>query len=144
MTDRSGQQIDRYRLIRFLGRGQFGDVYLAENVYRKTQVAIKVFNIRLTPEEIPAFLNEARNMRLRHPHIVSILDFGIEPTSSTPFLVMDYAPHGTLRTRHPRNTQVPLYTVVHYVKQIASALQYAHEEHLIHRDVKPENILIGP
>ncbi|HZT98849.1 MAG TPA: protein kinase [Ktedonobacteraceae bacterium] len=106
--------------------------------------SIKVFNIRLTPEEIPAFLNEARNMRLRHPHIVSILDFGIEPTSSTPFLVMDYAPHGTLRTRHPRNTQVPLYTVVHYVKQIASALQYAHEEHLIHRDVKPENILIGP
>jgi serine/threonine protein kinase len=57
---------------------------------------------------------------------------------------MDYAPHGTLRTRHPRNTQVPLDTVVRYVKQIASALQYAHEEHLIHRDVKPENILIGP
>src|SRR5947209_8760643 len=143
MTDRSGQQIDRYRLIRFLGRGQFGDVYLAENIYRQTQVAIKVLNIRLTPEEIPAFLNEARNMRLRHPHIVSILDFGIEPTSGTPFLVMDYAPHGTLRTRHPRNTRVPLETVVHYVKQIASALQYAHEEHLIHRDVKPENILIG-
>jgi serine/threonine protein kinase len=143
MTDRSGQQIDRYRLIRFLGRGQFGDVYLAENVYRKTQVAIKVLNIRLTPEEIPAFLNEARNMRLRHPHIVSILDFGIEQTSGTPFLVMDYAPHGTLRTRHPRNTQVPLETVVHYVKQIASALQYAHEEHLIHHDVKPENILVG-
>src|SRR5438067_13829384 len=113
MTDRSGQQIDRYRLIRFLGRGQFGDVYLAENVYRKTQVAVKVLNIRLTPEEIPAFLNEGRNMQLRHPHIVSILDFGIEPTSSTPCLVLDYAPHVTLPTRHPRNIQYPLTTLVH-------------------------------
>src|SRR5438552_19058502 len=108
MTDRSGQQIDRYRLIRFLGRGQFGDVYLAENIYRKTQVAIKVLNIRLTAEEIPTFLNEARNIRLKHPHIVSILDFGIESTTGTPFLVMDYAPHGTLRHQHPIVTQVLL------------------------------------
>jgi eukaryotic-like serine/threonine-protein kinase len=143
MADRSGEQIDRYHLIRLLGQGHFGDVYLAENVYRKTQVAIKVLNIRLTPEEIPMFLNEARNIRLKHPHIVSILDFGIEPTGDTPFLVMDYAPHGTVRHLHPRGTQVPLATVVHYARQVAAALQYAHEEHLVHRDVKPENMLIG-
>jgi serine/threonine protein kinase len=143
MADRSSQQIDRYRLIRLLGQGQFGDVYLAENIYRKSQVAIKVLNIRLTSEEIPMFLNEARNVRLKHPHIVSILDFGIESTSGTPFLVMDYAPHGTVRHQHPRGTQVPLAVVVQYVRQIAAALQYAHEEHLVHRDVKPENMLIG-
>jgi eukaryotic-like serine/threonine-protein kinase len=143
MADRSGEQIDRYHLIRLLGQGQFGDVYLAENVYRKTQVAIKVLNIRLTPEEMPMFLNEARNIRLKHPHIVSILDFGIESTSGIPFLVMDYAPHGTVRHQHPRGIQIPLATVVHYARQIAAALQYAHEEHLVHRDVKPENMLIG-
>src|SRR5436853_3280614 len=143
MADRSGEQIDRYHLIRLLGQGHFGDVYLAEDVYRKTQVAIKVLNIRLTPEEIPVFLNEARNVRLRHPHIVPILDFGIESTSGIPFLVMDYAPYGTVRHQYPRGTQVPLATVVQYAKQIATALQYAHEEHLVHRDVKPENMLIG-
>jgi WD40 repeat protein len=80
---------------------------------------------------------------LKHPHIISILDFGIEDASGTPFLVMDYAPHGTVRKRHPRGTQVPLTTIVPYVKQVASALHYAHEEHLVHRDVKPENMLIG-
>jgi eukaryotic-like serine/threonine-protein kinase len=143
MADRTGQQIDRYRLIRLLGQGAFGDVYLAENVYRKTQVAIKILNIRLTNEEIPAFLNEARSFRLKHPHIIPIVDFGIDPVSGTPFIVMDHAPHGTLRKCHPKGSQVPLVTIVQYVKQIAEALQYAHEEHLVHRDVKPENVLIG-
>src|SRR5205807_7486431 len=77
------------------------------------------------------------------PNFIPIVDFGIDPASGPPFIVMDYAPHGTLRKRHPKGTQVPLATVVHYVKQIAAALQYAHEEHLVHRDVKPENMLIG-
>ncbi len=143
MIDRSGQRIDSYNLVRLLGQGNFGDVYLGENIYRKTQVAIKLLHIRLTNEEIPNFLNEVRIFRLRHPHIVPIIDFGIEPTTSTPFLVMDYAPHGTLRKRHPKGTQVPLETVVQYIQQIAKALHYAHEEHLIHRDVKPENMLIN-
>ena len=61
----------------------------------------------------------------------------------TPFLVMDYAPNGTLRQRHPKGTQLPLTTIVPYVKQVANALQHAHDEKLIHRDVKPENILLG-
>src|SRR5437870_12229519 len=99
MTDRSGEQIDRYHLIRLLGQGHFGDVYLAEDVYRKTQVAIKVLNIRLTPEEIPVFLNEARNVRLKHPHIVPILDLAFESTSGIPFLVMSHARDRPVR--HP-------------------------------------------
>jgi serine/threonine protein kinase len=56
---------------------------------------------------------------------------------------MSYAPNGTLRTRHPKSTRVPLTAVVSYVQQIAPALQYAHEQRLIHRDIKPENLLVG-
>src|SRR5258708_25804835 len=56
---------------------------------------------------------------------------------------MDYATNGTLSQRQPRGTKLPVNLVVSYVKQIADALQYAHEEKLIHRDVKPENMLLG-
>src|SRR5207253_11229950 len=85
---------------------------------------------------------EARTIaHLEHPHIVRILDFGIE--GKTPFLVMSYAPNGTLRQRHPKGAVLPMMTIVSYVKQIADALQYAHDEKLIHRDIKPENMLIG-
>src|SRR5260221_11938475 len=56
---------------------------------------------------------------------------------------MDYAPHGTLRQQQPKGTVFPLATVVSYVKQVAEGLQYAHDQRLIHRDVKPENMLLG-
>jgi serine/threonine protein kinase len=73
---------------------------------------------------------------------VPLLDFGVTD-SDVPYLVMEYAPRGTLRERHPLGTQVSLPTVVSYVNQVASALQYAHDLYLIHRDVKPENMLVG-
>src|SRR5437899_6372087 len=56
---------------------------------------------------------------------------------------MDYAPNDTLRHRHPRGTRLPSAVFLPYVKQVASALQYAHDQKLIHRDVKPENMLLG-
>jgi serine/threonine protein kinase len=91
---------------------------------------------------VEQFRTEARTIaRLTHPNIVRILEFGVE--GNTPFLVMDYATGGTLVQRHPRGSIVPLLDVVEYIKQIASALQYAHDNKLIHRDVKPENMLIG-
>jgi serine/threonine protein kinase len=70
-----------------------------------------------------------------------VMDFGVE--RETPFLVMDYAPNGTLRQRHPRGTTLPLAAILSYVKQVADALQYAHDEKFIHRDIKPENMLLG-
>lgn len=142
MTDRVGQRFGDYRLTRFLGEGTFGDVYFGEQVYEKSSAAVKVFKARLTPDKFKDFINEVRTVLLRHPNIVQILDFGIGE-DDIPFLVMEYAPNGTLLQRHPRGTRLPLPTVITYVKQIAAALQYAHDQRRIHRDVKPENILFG-
>lgn len=143
MSDRSGQQLDRYRLTRLLGEGGFSQVYLAEDIYRGTAVAVKLLKFQSTREEFQSFLNEARVFRLKHPHIIPVLDFGVETKSATPFIVMTYAPNGTLRQRHPRGSRLLPSVIIQYVKEIAGALQYAHEENLIHRDVKPENMLVG-
>jgi eukaryotic-like serine/threonine-protein kinase len=143
-ADRVGQQVGEYCLLRWLGGGGFGDVYLAEHLREHTQVAIKVLQTRFTrQEDLKEFINEARMIHLKHSHIVSLLDFGIA-SDNTPFLVMAYAPHGTLRDRHPKGSRLPLSTIISYVKPLASALQHAHSLHLVHRDVKPENMLVGP
>src|SRR5579884_2396397 len=143
MTDRVGQHLGPYQLIQVLGQGHWASVYLGEHGHLHTQAAIKVLHGPWADSEVDGFLGEARTLaRLRHPHIVRVLDFGVQ--EGTPFLVMEYAPGGTLRQRHPKGTQLPLQTVVSYVKQVASALQYAHDQRLIHRDLKPENLLLGP
>ncbi len=138
------QHIGHYRLLRLLGRGGFAEVYLGEHRYLKTQAAIKVLQASLTEQKRASFLKEAQVIAgLRHPHIVRVLDFGIDDADSRPFLVMDHAAHGTLRQRHPKGVPVPPEAVVSYVKQIAAALHFAHTEKLIHRDIKPENMLLG-
>jgi serine/threonine protein kinase len=142
MADHVGQQLGSYRLVRLIGRGGFADVYLGEHVYLNTKVAIKILQTKVTDDELEAFLKEARTVAsLVHPHIVRVMDFGVQ--SDTPFLVLDFAPNGSLRQRHPRGTQLPLNTIVSYVRQIAEGLQHAHDEKFIHRDVKPENMLLG-
>ncbi len=144
MENREGKRLDEYRLLRLLGRGAFGEVYLGEHIRHQTPVAIKLLNIRTTPntDTTAYFIREARNMfRLKHSNIVQLLDFGIE--ESIPFLVMEYAPNGTLRQRHPPGSLVSFPQIRSYVRQLASALQYAHDARLIHRDVKPQNMLLG-
>jgi len=142
MDDRSERYFGNYQLIRRLGQGSFADVYLAKHIHLDTQAAIKVLKLNLTSDNVEHFRTEARTVaQLLHPHIVRVLDFGIE--GDTPYLVMDYASNGSLRQRYPRRTRLPLTTIVSYIKQVAEALQYAHEKRLIHRDIKPENMLLG-
>lgn len=142
MTEHAGQRLGNYRLIRQLGQGGFAEVYLSEHVFLGTYAAIKLLQIRLDDEEIEAFLREARTLAgLTHSNILRILDFGVE--NNIPYLVMDYAPNGTLRQRHPRGSILPISLMLLYVKQIASALHYLHSRKLIHRDIKPENLLLG-
>jgi serine/threonine protein kinase len=144
MSDLTGQRFGNYRLIRLLGQGGFADTYLGEQVYIGTPAAIKIVQTQLAQDDQGAFFREARTIaQLKHPNIVRLLDFGVESSRNIPYLVMDYAPNGTLRQRHRRGEVVPLFRVVSYVKQVAAALQYAHEQKVIHRDVKPENMLVG-
>lgn len=137
-----GQQFGNYRLLRLIGHGGFADVYLGEHIYMGTQAAIKVLHAHLGVQEVERFRQEASMVaRLEHPHIVRVLEFGVEET--IPYLVLNYAPNGTLRSRHPKGIALPIPSIVTYIRQIADALQYAHNAKIVHRDIKPENMLIG-
>jgi predicted ATPase/serine/threonine protein kinase len=142
MDDYVGQQLGNYRVLRLLGRGGFSEVYLGEHAYLKNHAALKVLGTQLSEEDTEEFLQEAQTLaRLDHPHIVRVLDFAVH--DGTPFLVMEYAAGGSLRELHPKGTRVPLERIIAYATQMASALQYAHNQHLLHRDVKPGNMLLG-
>jgi serine/threonine protein kinase len=141
-NNRTGQQLGNYRLLRLLGYNGFSQVYLGEQVDLHTQAAIKLIEGPLGEDEVARFLaHTATLIHLQHPQIVPVLDFGVE--NGTAFLVMGYAPNGSLRQRHPRGSHVPLDTIVSYVKQLASALHYVHQHNLVHRDIKPHNMLLG-
>jgi WD40 repeat protein len=142
LPDGSLRQLGNYRLIQRIAQGGFAEVYLGEHVYLSTFAAIKVLHTYLEASDLEIFRQEASIIaRLRHPHIISIHDFDVK--DGVPFLVMDYAPNGTLRQRHSRGSRLSPATCLSYLKQVAEGLQYAHDQRFIHRDIKPENMLIG-
>jgi serine/threonine protein kinase len=131
-----------YKLTQLLGQGGFAEVYLGEHIHLGSKAAIKVLSMRLDESGIQQFRQEAITLKsLNHPNIVKILDFGFDDRQ-IPYLIMEYAPNGTLGKRHRPGQIVPIPTVVDYIKQIALALQYAHDNRIIHRDIKPANMLI--
>jgi serine/threonine protein kinase len=137
----TGQRFGNYTLRRLIGRGGFAEVYLGEHRYLKTPAAVKILTTPLTQGEIAQFRNEARlMMSLEHPHILRVFDFGMQ--DHVPFLVTAYAAGGSLRDRYPRGSRLALPDIVLLVQQVADALQYLHDHKLIHRDVKPENLLL--
>src|SRR6266699_2850594 len=140
---KKGQMVGQYLLTGLLGKGGFSEVYLGQHGYLQSLAAIKLLNTPLTHDALEGFLVEARRLRqMIHPHIIQVLDWGIE--DETPYLVMEYASGGTLRKRHPARQPISLATVISYCHQIADALNYMHEQGVIHRDLKPENLLLGP
>src|SRR5260221_12425688 len=127
MTDRVGQQLGNYRLVRLLGEGGFAEVYLGQHIHVKSlQAAIKVLNARLGQNYQTGVLQEAETIaRLRHRHIIRILDFGIESRENAPYLIMEYAPDGTVRTRNPHDRPASTATVAATLKPTALTLEYA-------------------
>ena len=138
MENRRGRKLGAYTLIRPLGEGGFAEVWLGRHAYLENLAAIKILKNETKQE---AFLREAKIVAsLNHPNIVQVRECNIE--RGIPFLVMEYAAKGSLRKNHPKGTQLTLTTIQNYVSQVTSALQYAHERKLIHRDIKPDNILM--
>lgn len=139
-----GSVLGNYRLLHQLGQsgqGMSSQVYIAEHITQHTSVALKVLEGYQDQTELERFVARASVLtHLSHPHIVSVLDYGV--VEGTAFLVMRYLAHGTLRQRHPRGTRLDPLLILSYVQQIADALWYVHQHNLIHRDIKPHNLLL--
>jgi eukaryotic-like serine/threonine-protein kinase len=141
-----GSLIGKYSVVRELGRGATSAVYLADDPFMKRQVAIKVMFPDVLKDKADGelyrqmFLNEAKLAgKIIHPHIVSIFDAVVEETMS--YIVMDYLEQGTLERYCQPESLLPAATVAEIIFKAVRALAFAHMEGLIHRDIKPGNIL---
>src|SRR2546425_2739890 len=149
-------QNGRYCILRPLGSGSMGEVYLVEDRRINRQVAIKVIRLEAasypdseaTKDAARLFEREAKAIaKLNHPNILPLFDFGEEVVNETPltYMVMPYSPEGSLASwLQQRGPSQPLSTsdVAHFLAQAADALQHAHDNDIIHQDVKPQNFLI--
>jgi TolB-like protein len=132
----------RYTLERELGAGGMATVYLAEDTRHRRKVALKVLRPELAAALGPdRFLREIEvSARLTHPHVLPLLDSG--EANGTLFYVMPYVEGESLRDRLTREKQLPLDDALQIAREVADALSYAHSHGVIHRDIKPDNILI--
>jgi serine/threonine protein kinase len=137
-----GARLDAYELIRMLGEGGMAQVYLARDVRLGREVAVKVLDARLAERGTfrERFQREARlAAALDHPNIVPLFDYGEK--NDVFFLVMPFLSGGSLQEQLAR-TPLSMTDIMRYGTQITDALEYAHERNVIHRDVKPANMLI--
>jgi len=132
----------RYVIERELGSGGMATVYLAHDVKHHREVALKVLRPELAAALGPdRFLREVEiAARLNHPHILALYDSG--ETNGFLFYVMPYVAGESLRHRLEREKQLPIEEALAITRHVAAALGHAHAQHVIHRDVKPENILL--
>ncbi|XP_033754931.1 serine/threonine-protein kinase Aurora-2-like [Pecten maximus] len=127
-----------------LGKGKFGNVYLAREKSTKYVVALKVlFKSQLQKAGVEHQLRREVEIQshLRHPHILRL--FGYFHDKTRVYLILEYAPKGELYKELTKNTRFDEKRAVTYINQLASALLYCHSKKVIHRDIKPENLLLG-
>ena len=155
MAELDGTRVGNYRILRRIGGGGMGDVYLAEQSALGRQVVVKVMRADESTEtdaemkghQVQQFMQEARAIAaLDHPHILSLFDYGEE--GNIRYLVMPYVPDGSLADMlapepSPRlHLPLPPPFVAEIITQTADALQFAHDHGIVHRDVKPGNLLL--
>jgi serine/threonine-protein kinase len=141
---RLGTSIGNYRLDKILGRGGMGTVYAGEHVYIKKAVAVKVLHPQFAryQEAIHRFLREARAATsINHANIVDVTDFGILPEGPV-YFVMEYLEGKSLEDLIEKEGAVELHRALNVANQIALALEAAHAVGVIHRDLKPDNIML--
>jgi serine/threonine-protein kinase len=134
----------RYRIIRKLGAGGMADVYLAEDQELGRYVAIKILNDRHAADDsfIERFRREAKNAAgLSHPNIVSIYDRG--EAEGTYYIAMEYLDGRSLKELIVGRGPAPVKTAIDYARQILAAVGFAHKHGIVHRDIKPHNVLVG-
>ncbi|TMK92903.1 MAG: serine/threonine protein kinase, partial [Actinobacteria bacterium] len=133
----------RYRILRKLGAGGMANVYLAEDQELGRRVAIKILNERHANDEqfVERFRREAKNAAgLSHPNIVSIFDRG--QAEGTYYIAMEYLDGRSLKELITARGPAPIPVSVDYARQILAALRVAHRQNLVHRDIKPHNVLV--
>ena len=143
----------RYRLDAQIGRGGMSTVYRAFDTVLERPVAIKLMHreIAADSDQLERFRREARSVaQLNHPHIVTVIDAGEEPSEDslelgvgTPYIVLEYVEGETLKQLIRREGPLEVTEAIAYAIEIARALGAAHERLIVHRDVKPQNVLIG-
>jgi serine/threonine protein kinase len=145
-----GQVLDeKYRLERLLGRGGMGAVYLATHLGTERYVALKLITPQFMRNEefVARFKREARAAgRLRHPNVVDVTDFGFAEAGgeALAYLVMEYLDGCTLGDILAEERRLPLEWVVDILEQVCSAVHEAHQQGVVHRDLKPDNIWLEP
>ncbi len=142
------ESVGRYVLMRELARGSTATVYLARDPVAEREVAVKVFTHAPGDPGLTrgthraSFLNEAALVgRLHHPHIVALLDAGVEADYS--YVVMEYVPGGALARHASTDNLLPLARVLESAFKISRALDYALQHGVLHRDIKPANVLLA-
>ncbi len=141
---RLGQTVGNYRLDKILGRGGMGTVYSGEHVYIKKPVAVKVLHPQFAryPDAVNRFLREARAASsINHPNIVDVTDFGVLADGLV-YFVMEFLEGKSLEDLIEKEGAVELHRALNIVNQITYALEAAHALGVIHRDLKPDNIML--
>src|SRR5947208_16121842 len=142
----SGEVIaDRYELERLVGAGGMSNVYKAKDQLLERNVALKVLHPHYSDDEeyVERFRREARAVaQLSHPHIVTVIDRGED--NGQQFIVFEYVDGENLKQLVDRTGPLPTRRAVELALEVADALAFAHEHGLVHRDVKPQNVLLTP
>jgi formylglycine-generating enzyme required for sulfatase activity/serine/threonine protein kinase len=142
MADLDGTTLGAYRIVERIGRGGMATVYRAYHAAMNREVAIKVLpeEHATDPDFRTRFEREAQTVaNLRHPYILPVFDYGEDRNIS--YLVMPYIPTGTLKKYLIDSSPLPFDTIISIITHLGEALDYAHRQGVIHRDVKPDNVL---
>ncbi|MEJ7603631.1 MAG: serine/threonine-protein kinase [Kofleriaceae bacterium] len=146
-AEESRQRIGRYEIIKTIGKGAMGVVYKARDPLLDRVVAVKTImspqgqGRRVRSAFLERFQREAKAAaKMQHPAIVTIFDVGVDEEAGAPFMVLEYLPGESLADRLDR-VRFPLARCVQIANDLASALSFAHRQRIVHRDVKPANVL---